>query len=248
MKNIVAVFAGGIGQRMNSSIPKQFLEIYGKPIIIHTLEKFQYNEFIDEIYVGCKVEYIDYFNELVKRYNLSKVKSVIPGADSGLGTIYELLKKIKSVNDEAVVLIHDGVRPSIDDEVISKNIESVLQYGNAITCVPSFETPVISSDGDYVEKYLDRKIVYTAKAPQSFKLTEIIAAYDAVRNHDGKFDGPFVDSCSIALNSGMKLKIVLGNRDNIKVTTSNDYIEILGKMLADDYSKFFKLENNKKKG
>lgn len=248
MKNIAIIFAGGVGSRMGSKIPKQFLEIYGKPIIVHTLEKFQYNDMIDEIYVGCKEEYIDFFKSLTMKYNLTKVKDdyVIAGGKTGLETIYKLLKKVKSNNDEAIVLIHDGVRPNINDDIINKNIKSVLKYGNAITCVQAFETPIISESGSEVDKYLNRKKIYMAKAPQSFKLNDILEAYENIRNESKDFDvDGIVDSCSIALKNNMKLKMIEGNRDNIKVTTSSDYIDILGKMIATDYSNFLELESKK---
>lgn len=249
MKNIAVIFAGGVGVRMGSHVPKQFLEIYGKPILIHTLEKFQYNDNIDDIYVGCKEEYIDLLKRLIKKYNLTKIKDdfIISGGVTGLETIYKLLKKVQTNHDEAVVLIHDGVRPNISDELINKNIESVLKYGNAITCISSFETPLISDNGSDIDDCLDRRKVYMAKAPQSFKLTEIVQAYENIRKiqTDFNIDG-LIDSCTVALKSGLKLKMIEGNRDNIKVTTSTDYIDILSRMVSVDYNNFFKLEINKK--
>lgn len=247
MYNIAAIFAGGVGSRMGSNIPKQFLEIYGKPIIIHTLEKFQYNDNIDYIYVGCKEKYISLLKELVRKYNLTKVKidKIVSGGTTGLETIYKILKTIKEDYEDAIVLIHDGVRPNITNDVIDRNIESVLEFGNAITCVSSVETIVTSKDGDMIDSYLDRKNAYFAKAPQSFKLTDILKCYQSVLEENGTFDiAGLIDSCSIAIHEGMKLKLVEGNRDNIKVTTPNDYIEILGKLIAVDYSNFLEISTN----
>lgn len=249
LKNIAVIFAGGVGSRMGSVIPKQFLKVYGKPIIVHTLEKFQYNERVDEIYVGCKEEYISLLKSFIEKYQLSKVKfdNIITGGNTGLETIYKLLKKVKVDNEEAVVLIHDGVRPNIDDEIINKNIDRVLEYGNAITCVSSFETPIISENGEDIDDCLDRREVYMAKAPQSFKLSDILESYEKIRkiSKDFNIDG-LVDSCTVALRGGIKLHMVEGNRDNIKVTTSNDYIDILGKMITADYSNYFEMELKKK--
>lgn len=248
MKNIAVIFAGGVGARMGSKIPKQFLEIYGKPIIVHTLEKFQYNDRIDDIYIGCKKGYINLLKGFIQKYNLNKVKDdyIIEGGKTGLETIYKLLIKVKSNNEDAVVLIHDGVRPNITDSVINKNIDSVLKYGNAITCISTFETPIFSNDGNSVDKCFDRNKVYMAKAPQSFKLIDILEAYEKIKyeSEDFNIDG-VVDSCSVALKSNMKLNMVYGNRDNIKVTSSNDYIDILGKMIAVDYGNFLELESKK---
>ena len=109
-KNIAVIFAGGKGSRMGANIPKQFLKIYGKDIIIHTLEKFQYNNNIDLIYVGCIKEYIPYLESLVKRFNITKIPvgGIIPGGVSGQDTIYRVLKKAQEENfDNSIVLIHD---------------------------------------------------------------------------------------------------------------------------------------------
>ena len=245
--NIAAIFAGGIGSRMGSSVPKQFLEIYGKPIIVHTLEKFQYNDKVDLIYVGCKEEYISLLESLVKKYNLNKIKvgCILEGGKSGLETIYKILEKIYSEHSDSYVLIHDGVRPNITENVIDENIDMAHKYGNAITVVPNFETPIICENGQTIDKTLNRNIIYTAKAPQTFKVKEIFEAYKKVYKKYKTFeiDG-IVDSCSIALSVGMKLNIVEGNRDNIKVTTESDYIEILGRLVFDDYFKFFSMKNN----
>lgn len=247
--NVVAIFAGGVGSRMGCNIPKQFLEIYGRPIIVHTLEKFQYNDNIDCIYIGCMKKYIPLMKSLTKKYNLTKVKPecIIQGGKYGLETIYKLLKVIHKDHEGATVLIHDGVRPNITDSIINKNIKGVERYGTAITCVSTVETSIISNNGKDVDEFLDRKKVYLAKAPQSFKVNDIVKAYDNVLEKYGTFDVEgLIDSCSVALSYGMKLKMVEGNRDNIKVTTPNDYIEILGRMISNDYNNFFEMSKEKK--
>ena len=110
--NIAIIFAGGSGVRMGAGVPKQFLEINGKPIIIHTLQLFQYHKMIDKIYVSILKDYVDYMKELVDDYHLSKVVSVIPGGETAQDSIYNALKKAESENpDDSVVLLHDGVRP-----------------------------------------------------------------------------------------------------------------------------------------
>ena len=158
-----------------------------------------------------------------------------------------MLKVIHKDHEGATVLIHDGVRPNITDSVINKNIEGVERYGNAITCVSTVETSIISNNGKDVDEFLDRKKVYLAKAPQSFKINEIIKAYDRVWNEYGTFNVEgLIDSCSVALSYGMKLKMIEGSRNNIKVTTPNDYIDILGRMISNDYNNFFEMSKEKK--
>ena len=244
-KNIAIIFAGGVGSRMGSSIPKQFLKIYGKEIIIHTLEKFQYNENIDLIYVGCIEEYLNELELLVQKYNISKipVDGIIPGGTSGQDTIYRLLKKAREQNDgDSICLIHDGVRPIINNEVINNNIEAVKKYGSAVTAIKEYETPIISNNGNEVNEILVRNLVYKAKAPQSFILDDILSAHEKIRKTKDGYKNPrIIDSCSLMKECGFKSHIVLGNRGNIKVTTQEDYISLLATLSLDDYLQILEL-------
>lgn len=220
--NIAIIFAGGSGVRMGAGIPKQFLEINGKPIIIHTLQLFQYHREIDRIYISIIPEYQDYMRELAEDYRLSKVAEILPGGETAQDSIYNALKCAERDNPpDSVVLIHDGVRPFVARSVISENIRCVRKYGNAITCTPSFETIMISRNGLEVEDVPLRKDTYTAQAPQSFLLSEIIAAHDAVRTRPERYEN-MVDACTIIRSQGKTAHMVEGNRGNIKVTTPED--------------------------
>lgn len=220
--NIAIIFAGGSGVRMGAGVPKQFLEINGKPIIIHTLQLFQYHEMIDKIYVSVLEDYIPYMNELVDEFRLKKVAKVIPGGKTAQDSIYNALKMAQNENpDDSIVLLHDGVRPFVSYEVISANIECVKEKGNAITCTPCFETIMISKDGENVNEVPYRKETFSAQAPQSFYLKDIIAAHDAVRNSPNGYEN-MVDACTIIRSQGWQAHMVEGNRGNIKVTTPED--------------------------
>lgn len=247
VKNIAIIFAGGVGSRMGSNIPKQFLKVYGKEIIIHTLERFQYNENIDLIYVGCIEEYIHDLEQLVQKYNITKIPmgGIIPGGTSGQDTIYRVLKKAREDNPgNSICLIHDGVRPLINDDVINSNIKCVEEYGSAITVTKAFETPILSLDGEEVSEVLQRNLVYTAQAPQSFRLDNILDAHEKIRETKEGYNNPkIVDSCSLMKECGNPVHIVEGNRGNIKVTTLDDYIALLGNLEIDDYYQVFKLKN-----
>ena len=251
MKKIAIIFAGGVGQRMGSNIPKQFLKVYGQEIIIHTLEKFQYNNEIDKIYVGCKEEYIPFLQELVKKYNITKIDEhgILPGGDSGQDTIYRVLKRAREYNDgDSIVLIHDGVRPLINDKLIHDNIENVIKYGTSITCTKAFETPIISTDGITVDEVLERDTVYTAKAPQCFILDEILDSHEQVRNtQEGYNNKKIVDSCSLHKSLGKKVHLTEGNRENIKVTTVEDYINLLSFLSIEDQKQIFLLKEEEKR-
>lgn len=222
--NIAVVFAGGVGRRMNSKVkPKQFLTIHGKEIIIHTLELFEYHSEIDSIVVSCVEEWIPFLKELLRRYDIKKVKAVVPGGKNGQESIYNGLveaEKITNKLENNIVLIHDGVRPLITSETISDNLKSVKKNGSAITSVAVKETVlVVEEDGsiDYIPKRENSRL---ARAPQSFWLEDIIGAHRKAISEQ-KFD--FIDSCSMMQYYGAKLFLVEGPQENIKITTPEDF-------------------------
>ena len=220
--NIAIIFAGGSGVRMGAGVPKQFLEINGKPIIIHTLQIFQYHELIDKIYISVLKDYIPYMKDLVEEYHLSKVVQVIPGGETAQDSIYNALITARSENpDDSIVLLHDGVRPFVSYEVITNNVQSVEKYGNAITATPCYETIMISNSGENVDTVPYRKETFAGQAPQSFYLKDIIAAHDVVRNSPNGYEN-MVDACTIIRSQGIEAHMVMGNRGNIKVTTPED--------------------------
>ena len=187
--NIAIIFAGGSGVRMGSGIPKQFLEINGKPVIVHTLQLFQYHDEIDKIYISVLEEYIGYMQELVDEYRLNKTAAIIPGGTTAQDSIYNALKRAEAENpDDSIVLLHDGVRPFVSYEVISNNIAGVKENGNAITCTACYETILLSHDGQCVESVPYRKDTFAAQAPQSFYLKDIIEAHDAIRDTPQRYE------------------------------------------------------------
>ena len=207
---------------MGSGLPKQFIEVNGKPIIIHTLDIFEEHPDIDEIYVACKEEYIHKLQKLVKRHMISKVVKIVPGGASGLDSIYNALQAARENNTpDAVVLIHDGVRPCITKELIDDDLDCVKKHGTAITCTPLYETPVISVDGENVDEVPSRKGFYTAQAPQCFYLGDVLEAHALMRKDNPGYEG-VVDTCSMMKKLGKKVTLVEGPRGNIKVTTPED--------------------------
>ncbi|HJA11720.1 MAG TPA: 2-C-methyl-D-erythritol 4-phosphate cytidylyltransferase [Candidatus Mediterraneibacter merdipullorum] len=221
--NIAIIFAGGSGKRMGAGMPKQFLEINGKPIIIHTLDNFQNSPLIDKIYISCKKEYIRKLQHMLDYYRITKAAGVVEGGETGQDSIYNgLVYALKENPEDSIVLVHDGVRPLISEEVIEENIESVEKYGTAVTCTPFFETPVISVSGDIVEDMPVRKYMFTAQAPQSFRLGELVKAHEEVRKVNPGYEN-IADSCYLYRSIGKEVHIVEGNRGNIKVTTPEDF-------------------------
>lgn len=221
MTNIAVVFAGGVGSRMaSSSRPKQFLELYGKPVIIHTLDVFQRHPEIDAIALAILPEYHDYVEKLAKRYELDKLRWVVNGGSTGQESRHNALKAVAAdCPSDSVVLVHDGVRPLIDADLISRNIHAVHQHGSAITCTKMTETVVVQ-EASGIGDVIPRDPLWTAQAPQSFRLGEILQGYDhAVA--DGENDS--IDSCTLMHGYGFPLHRVEGPRTNIKITTASDY-------------------------
>ena len=142
---------------------------------------------------------------------------------------------MKKDHDEAIVLIHDGVRPIITDEVINKAIDGVIEYGSAITSTVCYETPLISSNGENVERMPERNMVYTAQAPQCFYLNDIYQAHINERIDNPNYEG-IVDSCGLMFKHGHNPHLIEGNRGNIKVTTPSDFFTLIGIYNAKDYA------------
>ena len=225
MKNIAVIFAGGSGVRMNTrSKPKQFLELRGKPIIIYTLELFDNHPLIDGIVVVCLESWIPFLKKMLKKFEINKVVKIVSGGDSGQDSIYRGLCAVEDYckdkgEENAVVLIHDGVRPLIVDETITRNIEKVHEKGSAITVVPAIETFVIQKEeGQMVIP--DRSSCLLARAPQSFYLKDILSIH---RKNKENGNITFIDSCSMMSYFGYKMATIEGPMENIKITTPTDY-------------------------
>lgn len=175
--NIGLIFAGGSGVRMNTKgLPKQFLEMNGKAIIIHTIEHFEKCKAIDAIVIVCLKDYIEYLEDLLDRDRITKVKKIVPGGSCGQESIYHGLCAAEEIseNEDDIILIHDGVRPLISGKLIHDNINMVKEKGNAITVTPATETIIQVGGEQEITNIIDRKSCYTAKAPQSFYLKDIL--------------------------------------------------------------------------
>jgi 2-C-methyl-D-erythritol 4-phosphate cytidylyltransferase len=221
---IAVIFAGGVGDRMGSPVPKQFLEVAGKPIIAHTLEPFQRHPRIHAIYIACLPAAMDKMQAIVDDFGLDKVKRIVPGGATGQDSIYNGLTAAKDngESDQSIVLIHDGVRPYISTDLLDANIECVERYGSAVTCTPASETVITSADGLTIDDVSLRKNTFTAQAPQSFRLGDILSAHEALRKvNPGYVD--IVDSCTLFRNLGKPVHIVMGTMGNLKITYQEDY-------------------------
>lgn len=225
--NIAVIFAGGVGSRMNSKDrPKQFLEIYNKPIIVHTIEHFQHHEEIDAIAVVCVADWIDFFKDLIYQYRLDKVVKVVPGGETGQLSIYNGLCAAREITiennsrDKDIVLIHDGVRPLINKNLITNNIQTVKEHGSSITSGIVKETIVEIYDDGKIKLVPDRAHSRVAKAPQCFYLEDILSVHERALK-EGRND--FIDSCTMMQHYGYQLYMTDGPYENIKITTPDDF-------------------------
>lgn len=224
MKNIAVIFAGGCGKRMNTvSRPKQFLELNGKPVIIYTLELFDNHPQIDAICVVCVESWIPFLQKQLRKFEINKVVEIVPGGKTGQDSIYNGLcaaeRWVKANNCEANVLIHDGVRPLIVEKTITDNIVTCTEKGNCITCVPAAETFIVQqTDGSL--NIPERKDSLIARAPQSFRLADILGAHRCAIA-EGRHD--FIDSCTMMAHYGHIMNTIIGPMENIKITTPTDF-------------------------
>lgn len=219
--NIAVILAGGSGTRMGAvDKPKQFLEVYGKPLIIYTIETFEISSDIDEIVIVCHEDWIEELIIWCRKYDLTKVKYVISGGKTRQESSLKALYKLKETCNEAdIVIIHDGARPLITNRIIKENVELAKKYNAVDTVIPTNDTIVKSNNGNYISEIPLRKILYLGQTPQTFKFTTIMRAHEnAIKNN-------IVDStddCQLVLKCNENVYLVNGDKFNFKITTFED--------------------------
>jgi 2-C-methyl-D-erythritol 4-phosphate cytidylyltransferase len=215
------IFAGGTGVRMNSGArPKQFLELHGKPIIIYTIERFEVHPRVDNIVIVCLESWIHELKRLLRRYAFEKISQIVPGGREGCDSIHNGLRALSGVcGRDDVILIHDGVRPFINEGLISANIDKVEECGNAITVEAVTESVVRMDVTGRIKEVPPRTEMHVAKAPQSFRFGLIADLYR--RAHDEGVGT--VDSAHLCSLYGVEMHTVRSNANNVKITTPTDY-------------------------
>ena len=222
--NHAIILAGGTGQRMRSSgMPKQFLKVYGKPIIIYTLEKFVTCKEVDSIVVVCNPQYIDYMEELVNTYGYSNV-NVVSGGKDRQGSVQSGIDclSFKGAKEDDLVIIHDGVRPLIDQMTILENIKMAQKYGCAMTVKPVIESVVITEKNvaDFAD-FMKRDDTYSLTSPQTFRLQLLIDTYNKIQDQATPI--PILDAALAYTYLGNNISLVKEYNHNIKITTPEDY-------------------------
>ena len=229
MKNIALVIAGGVGARMNQDIPKQFINVYDKPVIIYTLEAFQKHPSIDTIEVVCLDGWHDILRAYCKQFNITKLENIVSGGKNGQDSIRNGLYDIASRHhdDDDIVLIHDAIRPMLSPDIISENIRVCREYGNAITVVPCTAAMLKTTDSFTSEEQVKRDNLKATQTPQTFFLKEIVQVHKEALKA-GITNS--VASCTLYIEMGKKLYMTPGSEKNVKITTAED-IEIFMALL-----------------
>lgn len=221
-----AILAGGMGTRMNiSDMPKQFLPLGDKPIIIHTLEKFLTCTRLEHIYIGVHHDWVCYMEDLINKHTPTyrdKIHAVAGGADRN-GTIQNIINVIENdygASDEHIIVTHDSVRPFVSLRMIEENIDAALKYGAVDTVVSAIDTIVASDDGKTITEIPDRTRMYQGQTPQSFRVCELKKLYETLSEEEKKI---LTDACKIFVIRNHPVHLVQGSGINIKITTPDDY-------------------------
>ena len=228
--NIAILTAGGTGTRTHQDLPKQFITVENKPIIIYTLEAFQQHPNIDEIYVACLDGWSAILEAYSKQFNITKLKRIVTGGETGQLSIYNGLKAIKEDHKDTadiIAVIHDGNRPMLSQDIITDNLVKQKQYGSAVTAIPTTEVVFVSTEGVESDTVLNRDELWRTQTPHSYKFDELWAVQnkalqDGVQN--------MAASCALMQKYGYKTFFSRGSEKNIKITTIED-IEIFKALL-----------------
>ena len=221
-----AILAGGVGSRMNiSDMPKQFLPLGDKPIIIHTLEKFIMCERFDEIYVGVHPNWIGHMGDLIyKHIKVNKERiHVVEGVSDRNSTIMNIIHEIEKdygESEEHYIITHDSVRPFVSARIINENIDNVLKYRACDTVIPATDTIVTSLDGEKISEIPNRAWMYQGQTPQSFQINLLKKWYSELTEEEKCI---LTDACKIGVVRGGDVHLVRGEVSNLKITTVPDY-------------------------
>lgn len=221
-----AILAGGVGTRMNmaNGMPKQFLMLGDKPIIIHTIEKFLLCSRIDNIYIGVHEDWIIYMQDILNKYIKQKDKiKVVAGGKDRNGTIMNIISEIENDFGESesnIIVTHDAVRPFITLRIIEENVDAAMNFDACDTVIPATDTIVVSNDNKEISDIPDRKYMYQGQTPQSFKINLLKKLYKDLNDNEKNV---LTDACKICVVRNTPVKLVLGEVSNMKITTIDDY-------------------------
>ena len=237
--NVAIIIAGGSGHRMGQDIPKQFINVYDKPVLIYTLEGFQRHPLIDAIEVVCIDGWHDVLKAYAKQFDITKLKWIVSGGETGQESIRNGVFNLedKCAADD-IVIIHDGIRPLVDDTVLSDVIMKCEQYGNAVTSMPYNEQIFIVDDEISTVKYIPRETLRRVSTPQAYKFGLLDEKYhEAFEKRIGIYGSSYTNTMMVEL--GVRLYFASGSDKNIKLTTKDD-LEMFKAYLKQDKDNWLK--------
>ncbi|EAD3625035.1 2-C-methyl-D-erythritol 4-phosphate cytidylyltransferase [Listeria monocytogenes] len=217
------ILAGGKGTRMgNVNMPKQYLPLKGKPIIVHTIEKFILNDRFEKIIIATPKDWINHTQDIIKKYIFDSRVIVIEGGTDRNETIMNGIRYVEKefgLNEDDIIVTHDAVRPFITHRIIEENIDMALEFGSVDTVIPAVDTIVESTNHDFITDIPVRGNIYQGQTPQSFNMKTIQKHYNNLTDDEKQI---LTDACKICLLAGEKVKLVNGGISNIKITTPYD--------------------------
>ena len=229
------ILSGGIGTRMQSpDMPKQYLELGGRPILIHTIDPFLINSRIDEVIVAVPRPWVSYTIDLMRRHYPNREKlRLIPGGETRNETLMRILDDIETrggIGDEDVIVSHDAIRPFVSERIINDNIDAVLEYGAVDTVMPANDTIVESADGVRISNIPLRDHMYQGQTPQSFHIRTLKKLYGELTEEEAAI---LTDAAKIFVLKGRRVHLVKGDYSNLKITTPYD-LKVANALLEND--------------
>ena len=239
MANIAIIIAGGSGSRMGQDIPKQFINVYDKPVLIYTLEGFQRHPQIDAIEVVCIDGWHDIVWAYAKQFNIDKLKWIVSGGKTGQESIRNGVYNLEGkCAPEDIIVIHDGIRPLVDATVLSDVIVKCSQYGNAVTSLPYNEQIFVADDDVSTVQYIPRETLRRVATPQAYRFSLLDSKYhEAFEKEIGIYGSSYTNTMMVEL--GERLYFAAGSDKNIKLTTKDD-LEMFKAYLKADQDRWLK--------
>lgn len=222
--NYAVIIAGGSGHRMGQDIPKQFINVYDKPVLIYTLEGFQKHPQIDAIEVVCIDGWHDVLRAYAKQFNITKLQWIVSGGETGQESIRNGVYNLEGkANDDDIIVIHDGIRPLVDDSVLTDVLVKAAKFGNAVTSMPYNEQIFVISKEDETTttQYIPRETLRRVSTPQAYRFDILNQKYhEAFEKKIGIFGSSYTNTMMVEL--GETLHFAAGSDKNIKLTTKDD--------------------------
>ncbi len=236
--NVAILTASGIGSRAKQDIPKQFLHINNKPIIIYTLEAFQNHPMVDEIIVVCLKGWEEFLCAYTKQYNITKLKYIVNGGKTGQESIKNgIMEAKKHYGDDDLIIIHDGNRPLISDEIITQSLITCKKYGSAVAAIPCVEAIYKSENGKSSNIHIPREHLFRTQTPHTYPLKKLLWAE---KEADKRNIENTTATCTLMSELGEEVYFSLGSEKNLKITTIED-IEIFKGLLDTNIDNYIKV-------